>query len=261
MEKIIEKLKSIGFSKTEALIYTTLLTIGRASGYKLAKELELSKSTIYQMLDTMCKNGYILLIPNTSKEYEAKDPELLLEELGKKYMGTFKNLKNDLKNLDKTVKTEYFYKLDKRENIDRALVDIIEKSESEIYINTDFNLQSLRENLERAIERGVRIILFSFNEIDNLGLDIEVYHKGQEKESYKNSSRLMLVADLKRSLIVTRIGEKFSGICTDNEIFIKIISEHIHSDIYMAKLSKIYEEIFDDKIKIDTLHERRNLIK
>ncbi|WP_291259117.1 TrmB family transcriptional regulator [Fusobacterium sp.] len=261
MEKIIEKLKSIGLTKTEALIYTTLLMIGRASGYRLAKELEFSKSTIYQVLDTMCKNGYILLIPNTCKEYEAKDPELLLDEMEKRYLSTFRNLKNNLKDLNKSIKTEYFYKLDKRENINRTLVDIIDKSEREIYINTDFNLQELRETLEKALKRGVRIILFSFNKLDNLGLNIEVYHKSQKKESYKNSSRLMLVADLKKSLIITKIGEKFSGICTDNQIFIKIISEHIHSDIYMAKLSKIYEEIFDDKIKIDTLHERRNLIK
>ena len=71
----------------------------------------------------------------------------------------------------------------------------------------------------------------------------------------------MLVSDLNKGLIVTKIGDKVSGILTDNQIFINIISEHIHSDIYMEKLAKIYEDTFEEKIRINTLHEKRNLIK
>lgn len=261
MEKIVNKLMGIGFSKTEALIYITLLKIGQANGYKLAKELELSKSTIYQALDGMHKNGYILMIPNSSKEYEAKNPELLFEELEKKYFANSMSLKKDLKNVGRNSKKDYFYKLEGEENIKKALMDIIDSSKQEIYINTDFNLIEFRENIKKAIERGVRVIAFCFNRLDNMGLRMEIYHKGKEKEDFKNSSRIMLVSDLKKSIVVTKIDETVSGIFTDNQVFINIISEHIHSDIYMAKLAKIYEETFNDKIKIDTLHEKRNLIK
>ena len=59
---------------------------------------------------------------------------------------------------------------------------------------------------------------------------------------------------------MTKVGDKISGFYTDNQVFINIISEHIHSDIYMAKLAQIYEETFNEKIKIDTLHEKRNFI-
>lgn len=251
----------IGFSKTEALIYITLLKIGQANGYKLAKELELSKSTIYQGLDTMHRNGYILMIPNSSKEYEAKNPELLFEELEKRYFANSMSLKKELKNVGRNSKKDYFYKLEGEENIKKALMDIIDSAKKEIYINTDFNLFELRENLKNAIERGVRIIAFCFNKLDNMGLRIEIYHKSEEKEDYKNSSRIMMVSDLTKSLVVTKIDDSISGIYTDNQVFINIISEHIHSDIYMAKLAKIYEEMFNEKIKIDTLHEKRNLIK
>ena len=53
MEKIINRLMEVGFLKTEAIIYITLLKLGRSNGYKLAKELELSKSTIYQTLENI----------------------------------------------------------------------------------------------------------------------------------------------------------------------------------------------------------------
>ena len=93
MEKIVNRLIKVGFSKTEAIIYITLLRIGKANGYRLAKELELSKSTIYQSLETMYRNGYILLIPNSSKEYEAKNPELLFEEIERLFFENSLNLK------------------------------------------------------------------------------------------------------------------------------------------------------------------------
>lgn len=261
MEKIIDRLVEMGFLKTEAIIYVTLLKLGRSNGYKLAKELELSKSTIYQTLENMYKNGYILMIPNNSREYEAKSPEVLFEELEKRYFKNSISLKKDLSKVTNNKQEEYFYKLEGEENIKKALIGIIENSKREIYINTNFDLSEVREELKSAIERGVRIIVFCFNKLDNMGLKIEIYNKSDKKETFEKSNRIMLVSDLNKGLIVTKIGEKISGVYTDNKIFINIIAEHIHSDIYMAKLAKIYEDTFEDKIRINTLHERKNLIK
>lgn len=260
MEKIVNRLIKVGFSKTEAIIYITLLRIGKANGYRLAKELELSKSTIYQSLETMYRNGYILLIPNSSKEYEAKNPELLFEEIERHFFENSLNLKRDLKKIENPIKENYFYKLEDNEKIKATLKNIIKNSKKEIYLNTDFDLQEIREDLKNAIDRGVRVIAFCFNKLDNMGLRIEIYHKSKEKESFKNPSRIMLVADLNKSLVVTKVRDKISGFYTDNQVFINIISEHIHSDIYMAKLAQIYEETFNEKIKIDTLQEKRNFI-
>ena len=260
LEKIVNRLIKVGFSKTEAMIYITLLRIGKANGYRLAKELELSKSTIYQSLETMYRNGYILLIPNSSKEYEAKNPELLFEEIERHFFENSLNLKRDLKKIENPIKENYFYKLEDNEKIKATLKNIIKNSKKEIYLNTDFDLQEIREDLKNAIDRGVRVIAFCFNKLDNMGLRIEIYHKSKEKESFKNPSRIMLVADLNKSLVVTKVGDKISGFYTDNQVFINIISEHIHSDIYMAKLAQVYEETFNEKIKIDTLQEKRNFI-
>ncbi|STO31701.1 Sugar-specific transcriptional regulator TrmB [Fusobacterium necrogenes] len=260
MRNIVNRLIEVGFSKTEAMIYMTLLKLGKANGYKLAKELDLSKSTIYQTLDSMYKVGYILLIPNGSKEYEAKNPELLFEEIEKRFINNSLSLKRDLKKMTNYLKEEYFYKIEGEDSIKATLINVIDSAKKEIYINTDFNLIELRENLKKAIDRGVRVIAFCFNKLDNMGLRMEIYHKSNKVENFKKPSRIMLVVDLNKSFVVTKVGDKTSGIYTDNQVFINIISEHIHSDIYMAKLAKIYEEIFNENIKIDTLHEKRNFI-
>lgn len=261
MKDIVSYLTNFGFSKTEAAVYVALLKIGKANGYRITKEIDVAKSTVYQALDFLYRNGYIFLIPGTTKEYEAKDPKLLFCDLQKKFSENMTGLKNAMSTLHIKKEREFFYKLEGIENIRKTLLEIIGKSQKEIYMNSDFRLDDYKNELKKAIERGVRIILFSFNKVDDMGLDIEVYHKSSAVENYQNPTRLMIVSDLKDSMIVTRKNENIAGIYTDDEIFIKIISEHIHGDIYMAKIASIFEESFADRIKIDTLHEHKNLIK
>lgn len=45
---------------------------------------------------------------------------------------------------------------------------------------------------------------------------------------------------------------------TGNKLFVKIMSEHIHNDIYLLKLRELYGRGMYDKIHIDTAYERRN---
>lgn len=261
MEKIINKLIELGFTKIEATMYITLLKNGKLNGYQLAKKLDVSKSTIYQMLESMVIKGYIYLIPTESKEYLAKEPELLFVELEKRYLKTNKSVKNELRKLQNNSNDEYFIKVSERQNIDNTIIDIIKTSEKEIYLNSDFNLLPYKNELKKATKRGVRIIAFSFYKIDNLDLDMEIYYKSDLNNKKITESRLMIVSDLKKSFVVTKLENTIDGIYSENYNFTKIVSEHIHSDIYMAKLSKIFEKKFSEDLKIDTLHEKNNLIR
>lgn len=119
----------------------------------------------------------------------------------------------------------------------------------------------MKSDLKEAAERGVRIIIFSFNKLEDIGKEIEYYHKTEVKETHKNPKRIMMVVDLSNSFVVTNTGDKIMGTLTDNEVYVQIISEHIHSDIYMARLAEIYEKSFEKKISINSLHEKKNFIQ
>lgn len=260
MDDIINYLMNFGFSQHEADIYLKLLQLGKASGYKISKELQISKSTIYKVLDNMYKNGYIFMISGNTTEYEVKPPKLLFKDLEKKFSSNLKGLKDCLKQLEEKKEEEFFYKFNNLDTIKNILGDILKNSSKEIYINSNFNLSEYRETFKELLERNIRIILFSFNKVSDMGLPIEIYHKSQKVEDYKNPSRLMLVSDLKIGLVITKNKNSINAIYTNDENFVKIIAEHIHGDIYMAKFSNIFEENFNENIKIQTLHEKKNLI-
>lgn len=262
MRGVIDKLMDFGLTRTEASVYIALLRTGKMNGYKLAKELNLSRSSVYQALESLYKYGYILMTPNGSKEYEAKEPEQLFKEIEKRFYKNSESIKLQLKDIKKPLKKDYYLRIEGYTNVLHTLQEIIREAEKEIYLNTDFDLEIIKDELREAVERKVRIIIFSFNILKDIGIEgIEYYHKTEVYEDHNNPKRIMVVADLKKSFVVTKVNDKIIGTLTDNEVFVQIIAEHIHSDIYMARLAKIYEKSFEESISINSLHEKKNFIQ
>lgn len=56
--------------------------------------------------------------------------------------------------------------------------------------------------------------------------------------------------------------EDFLGVFTDNILLDSIISEHIHNDIYLLKLKKLYgENLINEDSKLNTMLENRQKSK
>ncbi|MCE4233584.1 TrmB family transcriptional regulator, partial [Escherichia coli] len=96
MIHLVNKLINFGFTRTDAQVYISLLKNGRSSGYKIAKEISLSRSSVYSSIDNLYKNGYIFLVDGETKEYEAKSPELILSQIEKSTIDNIKILKKEL---------------------------------------------------------------------------------------------------------------------------------------------------------------------
>ena len=62
MIHLVNKLINFGFTRTDAQVYISLLKNGRSSGYKIAKEISLSRSSVYSSIDNLYNNGYIFLV-------------------------------------------------------------------------------------------------------------------------------------------------------------------------------------------------------
>ncbi len=70
----------------------------------------------------------------------------------------------------------------------------------------------------------------------------------------------MLVSDMKRAISagVEENGE-FVGTISENRLFIKIIAEHIHHDIYLMKLKEKHKkDMIEEDILINSIQERRD---
>ena len=235
MAELIKKLMSFGLTKTDALVYINLLRNGRASGYKIGKDLSLARSSVYSSIDTLYDQGYIFMIDGSSKEYEAKSPELILSQIKKKTLDDIAILKKELSLIAVRKDTPFTYNLSGYDNLLLKAKELINSSQSELYINTDFNLSLFSEELGNAVKRGVRVLCFSFNKLASPVEGLEIYSRNHEPEQEYTARRFMMVADVKETLILSNI-DTAQGIYTNEKLLTRIICEHIHSDIYLSEL-------------------------
>lgn len=257
--KIQENLEKLNFSKLEAQIYLALLGSEPLSAYQLAKKIEISRTSIYNALEHMLEKGMVEMVPNDTALYIAQEPEVILGKMRFEMTRAMEESEKQLKD----------YRELKRENInlvfrgiDTAIFkakDILKNAKNEVYMNADFDLSCFDEELRMLKEKKVRVVVFSFYDLD-LGDDVEFYSHYRNMNQDHVASRFMLVVDNEISLIADKGGElqEWNGTVSNNVLFIKILSEHIHNDIYLLKLRDRYgKEIYDNNLYLKTAFEAR----
>ena len=278
----IDALMVLGFTQTEAKVYCAMVSEESANGYQIAKTLNLSRSSVYAALENLLEKGAIHSIPGKTNEYTVVEPELLLEKIMSNYKKNAEIAKESLNSLAVHGNSRnFFLNIQGLNNIIDNIHIMIQKAEKEILISTSMDLTPIADELKEALNRGVRVIVFSMLELNLYGVDVEFYggRKGIEKSS---EQRFSIVADNSACLICSNdkqevisfkqfINENggnllstedkdFLGMKSTNRLMVNIIQEHFHFDVYLHKLliKNNGEQIITDDIQLGTLMERGN---
>lgn len=254
---IQENLEKLNFSKLEAQIYLALLGTEPLSAYQLAKRIEISRTSIYNALEHMLEKGMVEMVPEDTALYTAQEPEVLFEKMRFEMTRAMEASERQLRE----------YREARRENLQLVFKGfetavfkakaILKKAEKEVYINADFDLDCFAEEFRLLKEKKVRVIVFSFYELA-VGENVEFYSHYRSRKKEHKASRLALAADQEIALIADRGGElqEWSGTVSNNALLIKLLSEHIHHDIYLLKLRDQYgKNVYDEHLYLNTAFE------
>lgn len=272
--KLLDCLCSLGFSKIEAQVYCTLVPEDKMGGYQIAKKLNLQRPSVYNALNSLESRGFITVIPGETTEYSAVEPDILMNELSRRYSENAATAKIELEKLTNGRKSnERFVNITGKSNLVSAINRRIDMTEKEIVFTCSMNLELFEDALKNAANRGVRIILFSWSNLDTLGIPLEFYC-GYDGKAACAEERILLVADEMHCIIGSNdraaffphgkkkerlpTGEKdFLGMMSDNRLVVNLVTEHIHFDIYLQRLKKQYgKDLIDSSVQIGTLMER-----
>lgn len=257
--KVISELQKFGLTKIEAQVYYELLKFPDSNGSQISKKINTPRTSVYMALDKLYSLGFIYLIPsmNERKNYMAADPDKLVLKLKDEYMNSADFLKEELLRIHIRSENEQFINLRGEESIFYKIKEIINSSEKELYVNTNIDLSLFNNEFINALDRNVRVILFSFEKHRIEDSRIEVYNKTENYITDPNK-RLMLVSDMTEVIIGSSdINHGFSGTYTKNLLLVNIVSEHIHNDIYLYKLETKFGKDFWEDIQIKTLNEEK----
>lgn len=260
MDHVIAILEGFRFTRTEALVYINLLQNGHLTGYQVAKNIGLSRSSVYNALNALYRKGIVFLLPGESNLFRALEADVLIPRLKNEFQEASKALEQALAHLEIHDAGGRFFNIEGFDNLIVKAKELLLTAKQEVLINTDFDPFLFQEEFRLLKERGIRCILFSFNEMACEGLALEVYTHGYPLKESHTYSRLMLSIDHHMTLIgSSQEGGQFVGTVTENNLLASIVAEHIHHDIYLLNLKKAYgKELLDKEIAIQSFFEKNS---
>ncbi len=258
---IIDNLEKLNFTRLEAQLYTALLGEKPMSAYQLAKKVNISRSSIYNALDHMLDKGMVEVIPNETLLYTAQEPSVILEKMHFEIQNNLLEAKKELEIYKANKYDEVYVNFRGFHTAIYKTKEILKEAESDVYINADFDISCFRDELDSLVQKGVKIVVFSFYETENCIEGVKYFSHKRSVEGGHVPARLMIAVDNQIALAANgdSMLETWSGIVSSNKLFIRIITEHIHNDIYMLKIKDKYgKEIYDEYLYLNTAFEKRN---
>lgn len=127
---------------------------------------------------------------------------------------------------------------------------ILKKAKKKVYINSDFPITEIFDELQFLVNNKVEVYLFSFHEIRKVPIGVNVYSHNHKMSIDHVCTRLMIAVDEDEVFMAENVekGEGWRGTRTNNSLLVKVVCEHIHNDIYLLLIREkygrsIYEEV------------------
>lgn len=244
----IDSLVRIGFSEYEAKAYIALLRKSPVTGYELSKQSGVPRSMIYEVLGKLTTRGAAMTLRTGGATKYAPTPAgEFLDQTQREHEYLVQRLKNDLLAIDSASDLDYVWNIEGHDNIVARAVEMIQQADDQIYLATlPVTFDDLRPELLNAVERGVRVVVYTTQELDFPGGEVAVAHVSTETLGQARGLGLILVTDNSEVLIAEWLnGTQARASWTSSPLLVFIAEHHLRTDLYLPQiLSLLGEEAF-----------------
>lgn len=234
-----EFLTKVGFSLNEAKVYVTLLQNKALNGYEIAKLSGVSRSLVYDVIERLLNKGFIIKSAGAVNYYVALDYNKALEKIDNENRKNLLNAETNLKLLSKKDNdNEFIFNIRGFDKFIEKAKEKIKLAKKEISLSIwkqDFAY--LRDDLSKALRRGVKVYIFSFEDITLDNAEIFTY-KVKDASNLFPYRRISLIIDNNDTFIGENIGDKSVSIYTKNQAISSLAIDEIVLNIFWFKLIK-----------------------
>lgn len=231
-----EYLEKLGFSQNEAKVYTTLLQNGILNGYEIAKQSGVARSLVYEVINRLVSRGILIRLEGEPNYYKPLEHDRLIDRIRRESEYNIGKAEELLKSVaGREEKQDYVLNIVGFDKCMKKAAELIDGASGEVSLSiwsSEFEL--LREALSRAVERGVRVYLFAFEEIALEGAVVFSYRIGDASELFPYR-RLTLVVDGVQCLTGENCGDRSIFICTRNHAVVSLATDEIVLNTFWYK--------------------------
>jgi sugar-specific transcriptional regulator TrmB len=204
MADLVEQLGKTGFTEYEAKVYVALQRVSPATGYQLAKESGVPRSTIYEVLGKLIARGAVVTQSfGDMVRYAPVPPDLLLDRMRHEFEDTLDELAQGFKHATVTpVAPGQTWNIAGRENILAQAREMIDRAQNEIAVavGDDDQLDDVINWLQQAKTRKVGVTIISPVPHAASNLTVVVHPQGEHLRRALGHG-LTLVIDGREALI------------------------------------------------------------
>lgn len=227
--RVTDYLMDFGLSRQEALIYASLLSGGKQTGYEIAKDTGISRSNTYTALAALVEKGAAYLLEESAKKYIPVQPDEFFGNHIRKLEEEKRWLTDNLP--DCTDSCEGYITIDGEKNIRDKIINLIENAEDRVYLSCSGNcLEQFRSYLEEAV-RSRKIVLITD---EDFILDGAVIYTTEPKEN-----QIGLIAD-SRYVLSGEYGKNSENNClySERKNFVILFKTALANEIELIKIRK-----------------------
>jgi len=234
-----DRLVKLGFSEYEAKAYVALLRESPVTGYQVSKASGVPRSMIYEALGKLVARGAAMTLRREGGNKYAPVPAAdFLEQLQRDHEQLVASLRDDLRSFEDSSVLEYVWNIDGNEHVMAKAVEMIDQAGIRVYLALmPETFPPLRGALQRAVERGVRVVLYSTGDLDLPGGRVVVSPVPERASERLIGLWLILVIDGQEALIGELLTENQARASwTGSPLFVFVAEHHLRTDLYLPRV-------------------------
>lgn len=239
-EDPVGKLVRLGFSEYEAKAYVALLRKSPVTGYELSKVSGVPRSMIYEVLGKLTARGAAMTLRKDDATMYAPVPAAeFLEQLHREHEELIASLKGDLMALASATELyQYVWNIEGHGNIVAKAQEMIARARARVYLAVQAGTcQALRSDLETAIQRGVRVVIYTPCDVVLPGAEVVVAPISGGAPRGPGELGLILVIDAEEALIAEGLGTaEAQASWTSSPLLVFIAEHHLRTDVYLPRI-------------------------
>jgi sugar-specific transcriptional regulator TrmB len=218
MGSLVEQLAAVGFSEYEAKVYVALQKCSPATGYQVAKESGVPRSTIYEVLSKLIARGAVFTQSfGEMVRYAPVPPDALLDRMRHEFEDTLDKLSDGFRHMAATPGAPgQTWNLAGRDNILAHARQMIERAQHEValVVGDDDELDELLAWLQQAKSRKITLTVVSPVPYEDKSVPVIVHAQGQQLR-HALGHGLTLVVD-GHDALVGEVDRNESAVWTTN---------------------------------------------
>lgn len=246
---IFDSLVELGLTVYEAKAYVALLKRHPAKAHEISRHSGIPTPRVYEVVSRLVEKGLAVPIGNDPVLYEPLPAKEFVRLRKACFEHLVARLEKQLDELAAEPAAEVLWHIWGYENLLAKVREIISQAEKQVLFSIwTPQIVDLCKDLKEAHSRGVMLIIIQMGD-DPPGCPEwpvgRVYRHMMVPTVYeRHGSELLVSADDRNGLMMNRAaGRDWEGFWTSNQAIVRVITNYIRHDIYLAKIALRYGEM------------------